>query len=209
MIKINRKFGRMAMKKCLILISLFFVILLSASLLPAETDNPHLILGVRIPAHVNVRKDSPTIPIKGLGAGIGIGFYTEVLPFPYISFESGLYVRTFTLGRDISYQEMHVPIVAKLRYPFSDVFAMSIGGGLSYCKSFRGKTASVIEDADPIPLPDGDLISDWGYIIKIGFQWRAKDIIINLDLGFEHVDKPTNIVQTDFVLGFGMGYGLF
>ncbi len=118
------------MKKLLFLIIFFYAFLMSMNLFPAERVTHHLILGGKIHGHFSVRKDSPYVPVEGSGKGGGIGFYAEVIPFPYASFESGFYLRSFNLGHDVSYTELQFPGIGKFRYHFSDRFAMSIGGVL-------------------------------------------------------------------------------
>ncbi len=197
------------MKRSLFLIFFFYIIFLSYSIYPAEKDNTHFIVGAKIPMHLNISQYSPIIPIEGLGAGIGIGPYIEVIPFPFIAFETDFYIRTFTLGDDVVYNEFNVPVVGKIRFPLSSNFAVSIGGGIIYCIPFSGNVLLTVADAAPIPIPETDLISAFGLIAKLGFQVRVDRSFINIDLGVEHVNKPINIQQTDFVLSMGLGIGLF
>ncbi len=201
------------MIKYLFFIPLFYVFFLSVYLFPAETNNYNLILGAKVPVHFNVRKVSPHVPIPGedKGNGIGAGLYAEVIPYRYIAIESGFYIRTFSLGDDvITYNEMHIPIVLKLRFPVLDFLAISLGGGVTYCNPFSGKIYLTLGgDNDPMDIPEQDLISDFGLIVKTGLQILIKDIFLNLDLGMEFVDKPIEIEQTDFALTFGIGFGLF
>lgn len=200
------------MKKLLFLIIFFYAFLLSMNLFPAERVTHHLILGGKIHGHFTVRKDSPYVPIEGSGRGGGIGFYAEVLPFPYVAFESGFYIRSFNLGYDVGYTELQFPGIGKIRYPFSDRFAMSIGGGITYCIPLWGTVYSTVADQDPFDIPRDDLTRAMGFIVKMGFQFRPvpfENIYINIDLGAEHVGKVIKIKQTDVVLSFGVGYGLY
>jgi hypothetical protein len=200
-------------KKYLFFILLFYILFLSVTHFPAYADNHKLILGAKVPLHFTVRTYSPHVPIPGedTGDGIGIGFYAEVIPYRYIAIESGFYVRKFSLGDDvILYNEMHVPIVIKLRFPVVDIFAISLGGGVTYCYPLSGKIYLTLGgDSDPMEIPEQDLITDFGILIKAGFQLLLKDIVFNIDLGMEFVDKPIEIEQTDFALTFGIGFGLF
>jgi hypothetical protein len=198
------------MKKYLFVIFFLYTFLLSFNLFPAEQDNHHLILGIKIPGHVTVRKDSPHVPVEGLGYGGGIGFHMEVIPFPFIAFESGFYVRRFSLGGDVVYNEMQVPAIGKFRYPFSDTFALTIGGGITYCIPFSGQVIQTVGELDPVDIPEQDLTRSLGLIAKIGFQFRpTEEIYVNIDIGVEHVTKVIEILQTDLVVSIGLGYGLF
>jgi hypothetical protein len=198
------------MKKYLFVISLFYILLLSFNLFPAENDGHHMLLGIKIPGHVTVRKDSPNVPIDGLGYGGGIGFHMEVIPFPFISFESGFYVRRFSLGGDVIYNELQVPGIGKFRYPFSDTFTLTIGGGITYCIPFSGQIIQTVAGADPIDLPEQDLTRDLGFQAKMGFQMKAADeVYFTIEIGVEHVTKVIKILQTDLVVSIGLDYGLF
>ena len=205
------------MRKCLFVIFFFNFILLSANLFGVEKDDFHFILGFKIPAHAILKKDSPHIPLPedNVDSGIGIGFYAEFIPFRYITIESGFYVRTFTLGDDegndiITYNEMQVLAVGKIRFPISDNFAITLGGGFTYCNPFSGKIYLTLgEDGDPLDIPEPDLISDFGLIARLGFQIRIRSVFINIDLGVEHVEKVIKIEQTDLVFAIGLGFGLF
>ncbi|HEB32344.1 MAG TPA: hypothetical protein ENI15_15975 [Spirochaetes bacterium] len=198
------------MKKYLFVTFFFYVFLLSFNLFPAEKNDHHLILGIKIPGHVTVRKVSPHVPIDGLGYGGGIGFHAEVIPFPFIAFESGFYVRRFSLGGDVIYNEMQVPVVGKFRYPFSDTFALTIGGGITWCFPFSGQVVQTVGELDPVVIPDDDLTRALGFQAKIGFQILvANEVYVNIDIGVEHVGKVIEIKQTDLVFAIGLGYGLF
>jgi hypothetical protein len=174
--------------------------------------NNKLILGVKVPVHFNVRKISPHVPIPGAetGYGLGVGLYAEVIPFRYIAMESGFYIRTFSLGDDIiTYNEINIPIVFKIRFPIYDKFIFSLGGGVIYCNPFNGKIYLTLGgENEPMDIPEHDLTSNFGIIIKTGFQFMIEEIILNLDLGMECVEKPIEIEQTDFALLFGIGFGL-
>jgi hypothetical protein len=101
-------------------------------------------------------------------------------------------------------------MVFKIRFPVHDKFAISLGGGVTYCTPLSGKIFLTLGgDNDPLEIPEQDLISDFGLLIKAGFQLMIKDIVFNLDLGMEFVDKPIEIEQTDFALTLGVGFGIF
>ncbi len=70
-----------------------------------------------------MRKDSPYVPVEGSGKGGGIGFYAEVIPFPYFAFESGFYIRSFNLGNDVGK-------VIKIKQT-DVVFSFGVGYGLN------------------------------------------------------------------------------
>lgn len=199
------------MKKLIYFIIFFYVLLLSNNLFPMERDTHHLILGGKLPGNFTVRKDSPYIPLDDSGFGLGIGFYAEVIPFSYIAFESGLYIRAFNSG-GIYYDEFQIPVIVKFRLPISDKFAMSIGGGMNYCIPFYGDIWITTAGQEEFDIPKDDLTRDLGLIAKMGFQIRPvvdKNIYINIDLGVEHVGKVIKIKQTDFVILFGIGFGLY
>jgi hypothetical protein len=198
------------MKKYLFIIIFFSIFLISLDLYPAEDDYHHLLLGIKTQGHLTVKKDSPNVPVDGLGYGGGIGFHMEVIPFPFIAFESGFYVRRFSLGGDVIYNEMQVPVIGKFRYPFSDTFSLTIGGGITYCIPFSGQVVQTVAEAEPVDLPEQDLTRGLGFQAKMGFQMKVADeVYVTIDIGVEHVTKVIEILQTDLVVAVALDYGLF
>lgn len=197
------------MKKCLFFVAFFYGILMVVQPFTADADTPSLILGAKVPFHFNLKKESPYVPVEGGGAGIGAGLYVEAIPFPYVALESGFYVRTFGLGGDVSYQEIHIPVVGKFRFPVSDNHAFTLGGGITYCNPFGGKIHLTLDEDDPMKIPKEDLISDFGFVAKMGLQIRLSQSFLLFDLGIEDVRKPIKIKQTDSFFTFGMGFSLF
>ncbi len=200
--------------KLKLIIFLSFIIIISPKIAYTESDT--LMLGIKttMPLSVNLSttKDLSYMCAfsndKANGIGAGAGFFLEVIPIKYLAIETGVFFRYFSLGNnDISYYEMQIPIIPKLRIPVTSNVNVLFGIGGSYFVQFHGTILS--PSGQEINIPKSDLTMSFSFITKLEIQFRLNrsgNILMNVEFGYEFAKRSLKMTAHDIFFGLSLGF---
>ncbi len=210
------------MKYTIITFLCFGLLLASTNGFSDDSIQPRFVIGLKATIPVTVSSSTNNdLSFTGYqngdgGVGIGVGVFLELGLHRYFVIETGFDVRTFQLAsRSISYSEIvHIPLIAKFRYPVSQRFTFFIGGGIAYFKQTSG---SVDPDGSApgqaaVNLPDTDLRDGFSFIAKFDLRWRlsqSSGFFLNIETGYERAVRSLDITSNDLFFSLGAGFNIF